>query len=388
MKRFFSYILAFISLGGYAQTIKPEEVPSLIERQESVTWYNQQAEAWEKVVAQEPHNENAWYNLNKAIRYANFNHPEGYEKLQALYERMAQAIPHTYTYHFCAANNQNDSIAQLHMEQAYKLMPKDRKLGEEYGFFLAYFWKTNRQKELQDIAKRYYQEQSVPSNLLRYNYNELQCLPPKAVYIGNGDILLLPKMALLYGLGVHQDKVVICASFLWIPDYYIQVCKQLGIQPKQFNTDEYSTTDNWTERINYIIHACGRPCYFSPSSLSDGSGLEYFKENLYNEGLVLRYSEKPYDNYARVRTNIEQNIHLDYLVEPDFIIEPEWQSANNLVFNYYILLSPLIEKYKEWGNLDRSLWLQNLLNKGLEKSKMDQKLKKTCREYMKQFIAQ
>ena len=391
MKRFIICILSFISLSGYAQSIQPEEVPSMVEQQKSEAWYQQQVEAWEQAVTQDPTNENAWYNLSKATRYAYSNHADGYQKRQAVYERMAKAIPNTYTYHFCAGDYGSDSISQAHMEQAYRLMPKGRKFGEEYGTFIAYFWKNNRQKELEDIARRYYRDQSVPSDVLRYNYNELQCLPSHAIYIGNGDILLLPKMALQYGLKVHQDKIIICASFLCLPDYYRQVCKQLGIQPEKFNLDDYQTDDAWkkflSERISYIIKASGRPCYFSPSSLSDESGLDYFKENLYNEGLVLRYSEKPYDNFARVRENVEQNIRLDYLVEPDFIIEPEWQSANNLVFNYYILLSPLIQKYKEWGNPGRSIWLQNLLTRGLEKSKMDKERKKICSDYLKQFIS-
>ena len=84
---------------------------------------------------------------------------------------------------------------------------------------------------------------------------------------------------------------------------------------------------------------------------------------------------------------MEQNIRLDYLVEPDFTIEPEWQSADNLVFNYYILLSPLIQKYREWGEPDRSIWLQNLLIKGLKKSKMDEQHKKICSDYLKQYIS-
>ena len=197
-------------------------------------------------------------------------------------------------------------------------------------------------------------------------------------------------MALLYGMGVHQDKFVICASFLYIPEYYNHVCKQLGIEPEQFDMDEYRSESTWmkylTDRIRYIIKKSGRPSYFSPASLSGGSGLESLKENLYNEGLVLRYSEEPYDNYARVRENLERNIHLDYLVEPKFRIEPEWESSNSLSYNYFILLAPLIEKYKEWNNSERSEWLQHLLTTALKHSKMRDDLKKNCQEYLEEFI--
>lgn len=389
MKRIIVLALSLTALCGYAQQTQPEEVPWMVERNESPEWYNKQAEAWEKVVAREPHNENAWYNLSKAVKYANFNNEDGYAKRQAIYERMKEAIPDTYTYHFCAYDNYNDSISSAHMERAYQLMPEGRIFGEEYGTFIAYFWKSGKEKELKEVAKRYYKEQRVPSDLLRYNYNELQCLPKDAIYFGSGDAILLPKIALQYGMGIHQDKFVICASFLYIPDYYKNVCKKLGIKPEQFNMEEYRTASTWKnylpDRIRYIIKECGRPSYFSPASLSGGSGLESLKENLYNEGLVLRYSEIPYDNYARVRENLEQNIHLDYLTEPDFVIEPEWQSANNLAYNYFILLSPLITKYKEWNNPERSKWLEKLLSTALKQSKMRPELKKNCQEYLNKY---
>ena len=389
MKRILVLALSLAAICGYAQKVQPEEIPWMVVRSESPEWYARQVEAWEEVVAREPQNENAWYNLSKATKYANWDSEDGYARRQALYERMSKAIPDTYTYHFCAYDNYNDSISNAHMERAYQLMPKGRIFGEEYGSFIAYFWKNNKVKELKDVAQLYYREQSVPSDLLRYNYNELQCLPPNAIYFGNGDAILLPKIALQYGMDVHQDKMVICASFLYIPEYYNYVCKQLGIEPEQLDMDYYRTETTWNEylpgRIRYIIQQSGHPAYLSPASLSGGSGLEPLKEHLYNEGLVLRYSEMPYDNYARVRENLEQNIRLDYLVEPDFVIEPEWQSANSLAYNYFVLLTPLIAKYREWNNPQRSEWLKNLLTDALAQSKMRTDLKKKCQEYLNKY---
>ena len=375
-----------------AQQVQPERIPWMVERCESSAWYAAQVGAWENVVARDPKNEIAWANLSRAVRYGRMVGDKNQQSLQSLNERMAKAIPDTYTYHFCARYNEDESLADAHIERAYQLMPADRPLGEEYGFFIAYFWRKGKQKELEKVAARYYADKSVPTGLLRYNYNELQCLPEHAIYFGNGDPVLLPKMALQYGMKVHQDKMVICASFLWIKEYYDRVCKQLGIVPEQFDMTTYQTQENYKkylpERIRYIMKQSGRPSYFSPSSLSDGSGLEALKENLYNEGLVLRYSEEPYDNYARVRENLEQNIRLDYLLEPSFIIEPEWQSANSLTYNYFILLSPLIAKYKEWNNPERSAWLANLLTTALEQSKMRDDLKKNCQQYLEQFTKQ
>lgn len=212
MKRILVLALSLTAICSYAQKVQPEEIPWMVVRYESPEWYTRQAEAWEEVVAREPQNENAWYNLSKAIKYADMDKEDGYARRQALYERMSKAIPDSYIYHFCAQDNYNDSISNAHMERAYQLMPQGRIFGEEYGSFIAYFWKNNREKELKEVAKLYYKEQRVPSDLLRYNYNELQCLSPNAIYFGNGDAILLPKIALQYGMGVHQDKMVITSA--------------------------------------------------------------------------------------------------------------------------------------------------------------------------------
>ena len=189
MKRIIVLALSLAAYTVHAQQPQPKEIPWMVEQTQSTEWYHQQAEAWEKVIAQNPQNENAWYNLWKAVKYADWNNEDGYEKRQALYERMSQAIPDTYIYHFCAQDNYNDSISNAHMERAYQLMPQDRIFGEEYGTFIAYFWKRGKEKELKEMAKRYYLEQKIPGDLLRYNYNELQCLPKNAIYFGNGDAI-------------------------------------------------------------------------------------------------------------------------------------------------------------------------------------------------------
>lgn len=56
--------------------------------------------------------------------------------------------------------------------------------------------------------------------------------------------------------------------------------------------------------------------------------------------------------------------------------EKEWQSANALTYNYFVLLSPLIAKYREWHDTARSEWAANLLEKALEQAKMSDSRKK------------
>ena len=151
MKRWIVWAMLLVALGMNAQEVKPERIPWIVERAESAEWYENQIT------------------------------PEGYEKRKLLNERMRKAIPNTYTYHFCAYDTMNDSVSQAHIERAYQLMPANRTFGEEYGTFIAYFWQKGRDKELKEMGRKYYEEQQIPTALLRYNYNELQCLPPNAL---------------------------------------------------------------------------------------------------------------------------------------------------------------------------------------------------------------
>ena len=78
------------------------------------------------------------------------------------------------------------------------------------------------------------------------------------------------------------------------------------------------------------------------------------KARLYNEGLTLRYSAKPYDNFAVKRRNIDQRYLLEYLLYP-FEAEPKrnrpWRWSEDdkwfLADNYLTLLYDQLPWYKK-----------------------------------------
>ncbi len=94
------------------------------------------------------------------------------------------------------------------------------------------------------------------------------------------------------------------------------------------------------------------------------------KENLYNEGLTLRYSTTPYDNRKVKRHNVEERYQLDYLRFP-FCVDRTNERRNynhpasDLAFNYAILLYDLLPYYAEHKE-ERFWWLNSLLNNILE----------------------
>ena len=106
---------------------------------------------------------------------------------------------------------------------------------------------------------------------------------------------------------VHTDKVVVVLPFLPIRSYRDALCRQLGIPP--FSGREVRTEKEFKsavqEMVEYVIRESGRPAYFSPGSQEAVSGMA---RKLYNEGLVYRYSEEPYDNVSAAKRHVERII--------------------------------------------------------------------------------
>ena len=74
------------------------------------------------------------------------------------------------------------------------------------------------------------------------------------------------------------------------------------------------------------------------------------KACLYNEGLTMRYSAKPYNNGSVKRRNVEQRYMMDYLVlqfHPEVKSFHTPKSSSSLAINYLVLLYDLMPYYKK-----------------------------------------
>ena len=102
--------------------------------------------------------------------------------------------------------------------------------------------------------------------------------------------------------------------------------------------------------MRYIFEHSKRPVYLSASCRFLGKIPDDLKACLYNEGLTMRYSAKPYDNGAVKRRNVEQRYMMDYLVlqfHPEVKSSLTSKSSSSLAFNYLALLYDLMPYYKK-----------------------------------------
>lgn len=363
--------MAFIA-GTMAQT-RAVRVESPIVTEKDFVWYTEQKEAWKAQTQKDPTNETAWLNYYNAARYMAWSHQEDSTARQVVRE-MEAAIPDTYTFNYCAyresASGKGYGDPKTYAEAALTKLPDDLQFFD-YDQWVCYLAMQGDEERMKPMAKRYFDSGIYSEAVLRYSYNELRGMDEGGIYIGNGDATIIPKWLIQEGMNMHKDKTIICASFLVLKEYREWLFKKLGIDlptlKEPQSAEDYD--DNEVTLINAIIGKYGSKVYFSP--LNSYNVNNYWKNNLYNEGLLLKYSAKSYDNLAVKRRNVEERYMMEYLLVS---FRPDWTAGQRLSANYAVLLGDLLPYYKKHDQ-KRYDWLMRLLVSGITNTSFDEEKK-------------
>ena len=388
-------LLCATSLSLVAQ--QKERVLPVITTGKDATWYAQQYELWDKEVKQHPKSEDAWRNLFTAEFYLNNWFTEERPPLDSVtvvLQRMEKAIPGSFTYNYCVYKNYMDGTSE-HAERALQLMPRDADL-ITVDCLLAYLWRTGadadkgrRGAQFTACAKKLYEGHYYPEYALRYNDNQLLGLPENAIFLGNGDLEVLPKIVLQRAMNLHQGKTVVPSVFLYDERFRDSLCSQLRIQPFRVNGESVDFDHfpfYFLDFIKYVSAETGRPIYFGPSV----KYLEYFvveeqlellKSCLYSEGLVQKYSPDPYDNTEASLRAIEK-YQLNFFTDPNYTPKDEWEGSKNMQLHYMELLYPYIQVYKDLGNMERAEWLRRTLRASITNTNLDEDAKNYYLPYL------
>lgn len=399
MKKY-SFILTLLLLAGgvSAQNTEPEHIRSFAIDLHKAVWYENQADAWKQRTIANPQDEEAWMNYFKATRYfellsSDYRLPRAH----AVVEEMKVAIPETYTYYICMYTltqfvNQEDSTnyGQLAIENLPEKVSDD-----DIFTLLGYLWMSgaaddsisaHHPKWIQ-LLNQQYKSHAYPERVLRYIHNQFLGMERDGLYFANGDMALFPAKLLQDAMGVQKDKQVIVIGFLPLDEYRNALFAKLGIAPFQpsrkfdFNlTEDYHAY--FAEMVEYIIHATGRDAYFFPSVGSNPDIVPILSEKLYNEGLLLHYSERKYDNLSVAKRNVEKRYHLEYLTEPNFGAEEWWSGTEFMQMNYVVLLSHLVKEYMNVGNKEQAQKLSYILRMSVCNTPVEDATKKTYLEIL------
>lgn len=360
-----------ITLGAMAQT-KAIKVESPIITEKDYVWYVEQKNAWKEVTQQHPQDETAWLNYYHAARYMAWYCEEDTTARQVVRE-METTIPESYTFNYCAyresISGKGYGDAKVYAETALTKLPSDIQFFD-YDCWVSYL-AMRGDSRMKLIAKRYFDSGIYSEAILRYNYNELQGMDEGGIYIGNGDATLIPKWLIQEGMKAHCDKTIVCVSFLAVKEYREWLFRKLGIELPVLSepTSEEDYNTNEQTLLQAIIDHYPNKVYFSP--LNPNNTNNPWKEQLYNEGLLLKYSKKSYDNLAVKRHNVENQYMMEYLLVS---FRPDWTAGQRLSANYAVMLADLLPYYAK-HDPKRYNWLMRLLVGGVTNTSLSEEKK-------------
>ena len=363
--------LASMTDAAQAQTEKavPQKVETPVKVHHSAEWYKTQERLWKAEIDKNPKNEEAWGNYYCAVRYRSWceSMPDINERLDAIIEDMSKAIPDTYTYYVTRFYNNNHAQDNPDMDKAIKMRPD---AVDDYPTFISYLMQMGNEEMMADILKRWYNSGTYSPSLLNYAYNELIGLAPNAIIFAHGDTQTFAKLILQYGKGIRPDVTVVNTTFWFFsPNYREHMEKVLGLPSfaELVTNGTYVLNGVPGDVINvayhHLIKNTDRPIYFTPMADME---MPKFTDKLYSEGLVMRYSEKPYDNLAIKRKNYEELYLTDYLRE-SFAPESYPAATAPFNFNYIPCFKSLLDHYKQSGNTARYNELRSLMVRIVEK---------------------
>ncbi len=359
-------------------TETPETIETFSANSHETEWYGAQAQAWQKVVDENPKDEWAWRNLFRATNYYDmftdgFGDDQDQSKTADILRKIEAAFPDSYVLNLCKGRFclTTDSAARRgdNIFRAIELMPEDAN-DEDVDYLTCRLWVTDPENsKIAELNKRTYEQGYYPERILRYNWNMLQSMDENAIYFANGDNITKPMKTLQDALDMRQDVVVIPMSFLYVDKFRDVLYKRLGIKPMNVNFADYAQREgDWSKQfyadmIMYLIRESKRPAYFSTDVLTHA---DLDKDSIYNEGLLLKWSDHQYNNFDVAMRNVKEYYHLDYLAEPD--LHPDkWETSKMLDLNCVTLLANLVPKLWKKGDKNESNRLYFTLGKCIER---------------------
>ncbi len=359
--------IAWATNRNTTQKVELENIVSPTKVEYDSVWYARQAEGWAKEIKKNPKNEYAWRNYYLASKYQlTWFNPSPYSKdrrtkdatnfLEGILINMEKNIPDSHVLNILRYFHDGkwDEKYKEGVMRAIAEGPDDLLFFPDYAAFML---RWDMEEELTKLCQKMYESGEYSPTLLNYAYNELVGVEPGSILLTYGDVPTYSKLLIQKGKGLFPDVHVISTALLYFEDYRKSVFTKLGI-PLDI------AAEDWNDEglIRHIVRHSRQPVYFSTNSAIPKEGL---KDSLYSEGLVMRYSAKPYDNISIKRRNYEKKYLLDYLQE-SFSPERYTTSADGLKLNYVVVFQSLLKHYREAGDEARLKELYQLLEKVID----------------------
>jgi len=383
MRKTIVILLALMgNMWSFAQ--KAETIETFVANSHEPEWYAAQVEAWQKIVDANPKDQWAWRNLFRATYYHDtFSNGWGEDHDESrtadVIRKMEATLPDSYVLNlskcrFCLKTD-SAAIKGDNTYKAIKYMPEDA-CAEDVNYLACRLWAIDPDnKDVGNLFSGAYRKRWFPARIMQYNRNMLLSMQSGALYFANGDANTAPMKMIQEALKERQDVTVIPISYLHVEPFVKAICKRLNIQQPKIDVQDYGKYgEEWykhyeSDLIMYLINESKRPTYFSTDILTH---TKLNKDSIYNEGLLLKYSPRPYNNFDEAMHNVKEVYCLEYLAEPDLVYD-SWQTSEMFDMNHVTLLANLISKFRKKGDKAQSERLYNILSKCVERCAIEHK---------------
>ena len=145
------------------------------------------------------------------------------------------------------------------------------------------------------------------------------------------------------------------------------ISKRLNIKPFVTDPNEVLTDEQRnTLFIRDLYGQRNQPVYL-PMNIGYYSYLD--RDSIYNEGLLLKYSTKRYDNISVARHNFKDVYELEYLTQPDYVYD-NWIESDYVDRNIIFCVTKMADKFAQFGYKDDAKRLENFIGKVIRRDEM------------------
>ena len=341
-------------------------------------WYAEQACAWQRVVEADPKNENAWrncffasyhYEANNWHDFDFINHKDS-SQTAVVMRKMKAAIPNTYIFNLCASlfwlkewgeidknvviNALDYGMYSIHVEVLRSLTYK--------------LWEIDHDNELLSRAFReLYERRYFPERIMAYGWNLMLGMKDSAVYVANTSRDYEQMILMQEVFNARKDITIIPCSAIKSKAFRDYISKRLNIKPFVTDPNEVLTDEQRnTLFIRDLYGQRNQPVYL-PMNIGYYSYLD--RDSIYNEGLLLKYSTKRYDNISVARHNFKDVYELEYLTQPDYVYD-NWIESDYVDRNIIFCVTKMADKFAQFGYKDDAKRLENFIGKVIRRDEM------------------
>jgi hypothetical protein len=354
---------------------KAEEIPLIVKAYKSHEFYVEQAKLWQEYIKLNNKDENAWFNLFKANRYAKltFNDKHSPElswrentawikeaphllEGKEIIKQIERNIPETFmSYYIKFYNSEKLGGEDFYLlEKAYAINPN---FYEIYDDFITHYELNGNEAKRKEFNKKWFKSNDFSESLLNYNYNVLSSLKDNSVIFSFGDNDFFGPKMLQDALEFREDvSIVNIPMMISELEYRNSILKKLAIKSLSKVYEHGWSEKNMKEMITHMLTNKPKdlPVYFGMAC--NESLKKDFEDKLYLVGVVLEYSEENIDNLAELKNNFNNKYLLDY-IKIQFTNDSYTTGVN---VNYINGIACLYDHYKLSGDLTKVTEMRTL----------------------------